>query len=148
MSARSLFLAGLMLGLSGVVLAAPAHAQEAAKPADSTAAMKKPTVIKHSPDDRLECLKCHQTATDSTKAVPEDHAERTNEVCLFCHAEDAIVQSKDPVTFSHTLRARSNCLMCHNGTHEKAKAAPEESHKAMLDSKYCQLCHKQVAPQP
>ncbi|MBS1242084.1 MAG: hypothetical protein H6R40_1511 [Gemmatimonadetes bacterium] len=64
-------------------------------PGSIAAQAKKPTVMAHSAEGRADCLSCHATATDSTKAVPADHASRPNESCQLCHAKDATVQTKD-----------------------------------------------------
>lgn len=117
----------------------------AAVPGSLVAQAEKPTVMAHTADGRAACLTCHGTATDSTKAVPADHAGRPNESCLLCHAKDAAVQTKDSPSFKHTIQGRSNCLMCHNGK-TKAPVAPEASHPGMTDSKFCGYCHQHAAP--
>ncbi len=43
------------------------------------------TPIPHSLDGRDQCLVCHQTGLTGAKAVPSDHAGRTNSTCTTCH---------------------------------------------------------------
>lgn len=136
MRVRDVLAAVALIGLIGVVVPLTAAAQA-----------KKPTVMAHAADGRADCLSCHATKTDSTKAVPEDHANRPNESCLLCHDKDAMVQTKDSPGFKHTAQGRTNCLMCHNGK-MKAPVAPVESHKGMTDSKFCGYCHKQIPAAP
>lgn len=133
MSLSRLLFAAAVIGLVGY-----------AAPTGASAQAKKPTVMKHEAEGRTDCLKCHATATDSTKAIPADHANRPNESCQLCHAKDATVQTKDAPAFKHSTAGKTNCLMCHNGKNPKAPATPAESHKGAMDIKYCQYCHKQA----
>ena len=75
--------------------------------------------------------------------MPADHADRPNEVCMWCHAPDAEVQTNAPPEIPHTLQGRSNCTMCHSGKMPNIPAMPA-SH-AGRDVKYCQMCHKAKA---
>ena len=117
-------------------------------PGSIAAQAKKPTVMAHSAEGRADCLSCHATATDSTKAVPADHASRPNESCQLCHAKDATVQTKDAPGYKHTSKGRTNCLMCHNGKNAKAPATPAESHVGAMDIKFCGYCHKETPAAP
>jgi hypothetical protein len=137
MSVSRLLAAAAIIGLVGVAVPTAASGQA-----------KKPTVMKHSADGRADCLSCHTTATDSTKAVPADHAGRPNESCQLCHAKDATIQTKDAPGYKHTSKGRTNCLMCHNGKNAKAPATPAESHVGAMDIKYCGYCHKETPAAP
>jgi hypothetical protein len=119
------------LGLLAVAwVAAPAAAQEAAKP----------TVVSHDLAGREQCMMCHSGAMQGMPAAPESHAERPNETCLLCHAADAPIQTAAPAAVPHDLAGRDNCMMCHSGAMEGVPAA-SESHEG-IDVKYCGLCHK------
>ena len=117
-----------------------------AAPAVTVAQDKKPTVSKHAPEGREDCLSCHATATDSTKAIPaESHANRPNESCLLCHAKDAAVQTKDAPAFKHSPQGKTNCQMCHKEGKMKAPVTPAAAHPAAaMDNKTCGFCHKHV----
>jgi nitrate/TMAO reductase-like tetraheme cytochrome c subunit len=132
----SRFLAAVaVLGLVGV-----------AAPAQAGAQATKPSVSKHAAEGREDCLSCHATATDSTKAVPaETHANRPNESCLLCHAKDAAIQTKDAPAFKHSPQGKTNCQMCHKEGKMKAPVTPAAAHPAAaMDNKTCAFCHKHV----
>jgi len=132
-SGSRLILAAAVIGLVGVAMPATVVAQD-----------KKPSVSKHGPEGREDCLSCHATATDSSKAVPaETHANRANESCLLCHAKDAAIQTKDAKPFAHAVQGKTNCQMCHKEGKMKAPVTPAESHPAAaMDNKVCMYCHK------
>ena len=134
-SGSRLLVVAAVIGLVGVAAPAVAAGQD-----------KKPTVSKHAPEGREDCLSCHATATDSTKAVPaESHANRPNESCLLCHAKDAAIQTKDAPAFAHSPQGKTNCQMCHKEGKMKAPVTPAASHPAAaMDNKACGLCHKHV----
>lgn len=132
----SRFLAAVaVLGLVGVAV-----------PAQAAGQATKPSVSKHAAEGREDCLSCHATATDSTKAVPaETHANRPNESCLLCHASTAAIQTKEPASFKHSTQGKTNCQMCHKDGKMKAPVTPAESHPpAAMDNKFCLFCHKQA----
>lgn len=51
----------------------------AAKPAGE------PKAIPHTLEGRDNCLMCHETGIGGAKAIPADHAGRTNATCTTCH---------------------------------------------------------------
>lgn len=128
--------AAATLTVVGVVLPAQALAQAAT-------AAKKPPVMTHTAEGRADCMMCHSGKMQGMKAAPADHAERPNESCAFCHAEDAAIQTKEAKAIPHTLEGKANCLMCHSGKMANIPAPPAESHldKGINDSKFCGYCH-------
>jgi hypothetical protein len=115
--------------VAGVVVT-PAVAQEAAKP----------KVVSHDLAGRDNCMMCHAGTMDAVPGVPETHADRPNETCLWCHGADADVQTATPKAVSHDLAGRDNCMMCHKaGAMEPVPDAPA-SHTDR-DVKWCTMCH-------
>jgi len=115
--------------VAGIVVT-PAVGQEAAKP----------KVVSHDLAGRDNCLMCHSGAMEAVPGVPESHQDRTIEVCLWCHAPDAEMQTATPKVVSHDLAGRDNCMMCHKaGAMEPVPDAPA-SH-ADMDVKWCTMCH-------
>ncbi len=134
---------GAVLLVLAVLLAAPAAAQEKeAKPSKHEApAWTTPPVVKHSLEGRSNCLMCHSGKMKNVPAVPENHAGRTNDMCLLCHAADAEVQKTAPPAIPHELEGRSNCLMCHKpGAMKNVPDAPA-SHAGRTIA-MCPVCHK------
>lgn len=131
MSARS---SAMTVGaiLVAVAWTAPAWAQD--------------TTLKPIPHDsagREQCLMCHGGAMEGIPAVPESHAERQNEVCMWCHAQDAAMLTKTPPAIPHDLAGRDQCMMCHSGAMEGVPAPPAD-HEGR-DVKFCSLCHQPTA---
>jgi hypothetical protein len=104
------------------------------------AAPAKPMVMQHTAQGRAQCLMCHGGKMPNIVAAPTSHEGRGVETCMWCHAKDASIQTKDPGPTTHTLQGRDQCLMCHGGTMPNIKAAPAESHKGM-ENKNCTMCH-------
>jgi hypothetical protein len=126
--AKPVALAGVLM--AAVVLAAPVLGQEATKP----------VVVSHDLAGRDNCMMCHSGAMEAVPGVPETHADRTNETCLWCHGADADVQKATPKIVSHDLAGRDNCMMCHKaGAMEPVPDAPA-SHEGR-DIKWCTMCH-------
>ena len=98
-----------------------------------------PPAVPHELEGRDNCLMCHQAG--GLKPVPENHAERPNEACLWCHAGDAAVQTTAPPAIAHDLEGRADCTMCHQEGGMKPAPADHEGR----DKQYCQLCHKPAA---
>ncbi|MFH0769107.1 MAG: multiheme c-type cytochrome [Chloroflexota bacterium] len=53
------------------------------EPATTTAGQ--PTVIPHTLEGRDNCLMCHETGVGEAKAIPANHAGKTNADCTTCH---------------------------------------------------------------
>jgi hypothetical protein len=123
----SMAMAGAVLAVS--FLAVPAQGQDA-----------KPKVTSHDLAGRENCLMCHSGTLPNIPGVPASHAERPNEVCQWCHAPEAEMQTKTPKAITHTLEGRDNCLMCHKpGALEAVPDAPA-SHEGR-EVKWCSMCH-------
>ncbi len=101
-----------------------------------------PPVVKHDLEGRDNCLMCHKAgAMEPVPDVPENHAGRTNEMCLMCHGKDAAVQTKAPPVVKHDLEGRDNCLMCHKpGAMEPVPDVPADHEGRGND--VCRLCHQ------
>ncbi|HEX9728866.1 MAG TPA: hypothetical protein VGA37_10210 [Gemmatimonadales bacterium] len=121
---------GVAAGLILVAVAVSAFAQQAAKP--------KP--VSHDLAGRAQCLMCHGGTMEGIPAAPASHADRPNTVCLWCHAKDAAMQTKDPKVIPHDLAGRDQCLMCHSGAMEGIPAVTPD-HEGR-DVKFCGMCHK------
>ena len=103
----------------------------------------KPPVVSHDLEGRSACLACHSGAMEAIPGVPESHAGRTDEMCLWCHAADAPVQTAEAPAIPHDLEGRETCTMCHApGAMEAIPDAPA-SHEGMGDT-YCTLCHSKA----
>ncbi|MFQ6045738.1 MAG: hypothetical protein ACE5PT_05170 [Gemmatimonadales bacterium] len=128
-----------LMSVVGIIVAAgigtsPLSAQEVAKP----------PVVSHDTEGRGQCLMCHKAGVmEPVPDVPESHAERPNDVCLWCHAKDAPIQTADPPPVSHETQGREQCLMCHKaGVMEPVPDVPA-SHEG-IGQEYCGLCHKKA----
>jgi hypothetical protein len=121
----------LGLSLGALAVASPVRAQAAAP--------TKPPVIAHDTAGRGQCLMCHGGTMEGIKAVPKNHAGRTNAQCLMCHAKDSPMQTATAPAMAHSPAGKEQCMMCHGGAMEGIKAAPA-NHKGW-DVKNCTLCH-------
>ena len=111
------------------LLAAPAFAQE------------KPTAMPHDAAGKENCLMCHTAgAMAPVPDVPESHADRTSETCLWCHAPDSPMQTVTPTTTPHDTAGKENCLMCHTAGAMAPVPDVPESH-AGRTSETCLWCH-------
>ena len=102
----------------------------------------KPPPTKHDLAGRDNCLMCHTAGVmEAVPNVPENHSDRPNTVCLWCHAADAEMQSADSPAVPHDLEGRDQCLMCHTaGVMEPVPDVPAK-HEG-IGNEYCSLCHK------
>ena len=78
--------------------------------------------IPHTLEGRDNCLACHQTGAAGAPKIPDDHAGRTNEMCLMCHTQAAVAPAP---AIPHTLEGRENCVECHMPAPEGATAVPQ-----------------------
>jgi len=124
-----------ILAVAGVVVlagawAAPMFAQSRPKP------------VSHDIAGREQCMMCHKAgAMEPVPDAPANHADRTNDTCLWCHAQDSPMLTADATAVPHPLEGRDQCMMCHKaGAMEPVPDAPA-SHEGR-DNKYCTLCHK------
>lgn len=138
MRAGKMMTMAAVLGLVGAILATPAAAQAA--PA------KKPPVMGHPAEGKVDCLSCHKGQNKDAKPAPADHATRPNESCQLCHAKEATMQTKDAPPMKHTLTGKTNCLMCHSGKMAKVPAPAPATHVGITDNKFCAYCHLPAAP--
>jgi hypothetical protein len=123
------FVSAAAVGGLGLVLATAAHAQAA-----------KPPAVSHTVEGRAQCLMCHKTGVmEAVPDAPASHVDRPNEACLWCHAADAAIQTKEAKAITHSLEGKAQCMMCHSGKLEGMPAAPEDH--SDRDVKYCTLCH-------
>ena len=104
----------------------------------------KPKVVTQDLASRDTCVMCHSGATEAVPRVPASHEGRPIEVCLWCHAPDAAMQTQTPQAVSHTIEGRDQCMMCHKpGAMEPVPDTPADHEPR--DVKYCIMCH--VTPQ-
>lgn len=109
-------------------VAVAAHAQDA-----------RPPEMTHSADGRDNCMMCHSGAMPNVAAVPATHEGWANDVCTWCHAPGAAMQTTDAPDISHALEGRANCMMCHSGAMPNAPGVPDD-HEGR-GNEYCSLCH-------
>ena len=116
-----------------------------AAPALAQQAPTKPPVMKHAAAGRQNCLMCHNRGVmPAVPDVPENHANRPVEACQWCHAADAVMQSKTAPVVTHVSAGREKCMMCHNiGVMEAVPDVPAD-HKDRAEN-LCSLCHKAAA---
>jgi hypothetical protein len=126
--------AAAALTVVGVALPAQAVAQAAA-------AANKPPVMSHTTEGRANCMMCHSGKMQGMKAAPANHAGRANDACVWCHAADAVMQTKEAKAIPHSLEGKDNCLMCHSGKMANIPAPSEAAHKGISDVKTCGYCH-------
>lgn len=102
--------------------------------------------IAHGVADRRDCLVCHGSGRGGV--FPEDHAGRTNELCVGCHvpltASPDLSQTPLLVSLTasfprvpHNLQGRSNCLLCHN----LEGLLPVPKDHADRTNEMCRTCH-------
>jgi nitrate/TMAO reductase-like tetraheme cytochrome c subunit len=86
---------------------------------------------------RDQCLVCH--SLEGFVPYPEDHLERTTDVCLFCHQETGTpVPIAGPIP--HLVEGQSDlCLDCHHST---SAVAPYPDDHAGRGVDTCQFCHE------
>lgn len=75
----------LVLLSAAVVLLIPYVVAHANAPEQSG-----PPQIPHAKEGRTDCLSCHQQGVNGAPKYPTDHAGRTNDICVACHAFKAI----------------------------------------------------------
>ncbi len=73
-----------------------------------------PPPIPHTLEKRDDCLSCHKQGKLKSPKIPDNHADRANEVCRDCHrpaGEAGPIAGAPQVP--HTLVNHENCLSCH-----------------------------------
>ena len=107
--------------------------------------------IPHLVEGREACLACHAGWIEQAPLVPDDHAERPNEVCQSCHQPPVLVVATPtvsapplPTPIVHPVApAKSSCLECHltlGGEHVDVAHQWEGSVHATFDVT-CADCH-------
>lgn len=144
---RRLWTLGISALLLGSLAIGPAVAQEEepqeqeqeAEVVDPTG-WTPPGPVEHEIKDPNKCLACHKTGMMDAPVVPEDHMDRPDEACMWCHGPEADVQTTEPATMGHELDGKHACLQCHRtGVDEESPDVPA-SHEGRTDE-YCTLCH-------
>ena len=75
--------------------------------------------------------------------VPAGHAERTNEMCLLCHAPDSPMLTTAAPAVPHPIEERVQCMTCHEAGAMEATPDAPSGHEA-IDLAYCTMCHEVV----
>jgi hypothetical protein len=117
--------------------------EQPADTAEKATATAKLKAVPHDLEGRSECLMCHSGAMEGVAGVPEDHAGRGNETCLWCHGAGAAMQTTAAPPVPHDLEGRADCAMCHMSGMESMPQAPED-HKGR-PSGSCTMCHMPMA---
>ena len=89
--------------------------------------------VPHLTEGYEDCLACH--AADQMAPFPEDHADRSNEMCVVCHEVGAVESL--PV-IPHSLEDREDCLVCHD-IGQLVPFPPDHEGRV---SEGCQVCHQ------
>ncbi len=119
----------LLIVVAMSLLAAPAFSQV------------KPKVMTHDTTGKENCLMCHTAgAMAPVPDVPESHAGRTSDVCLWCHATDSPMHTVTPPAATHDAAGNENCLMCHTAGRMAPVPDVPESHEGR-SSETCLWCH-------
>ena len=108
-------------------------------PVVTQAQAAKPKAVGHDLEGKAQCLMCHGGAMPNIPAAPENHAERPNETCLWCHGPGAAMLTEDAKGIAHDLEGKAQCQMCHSGAMPNIPAPPED-HEGR-GNEYCTLCH-------
>jgi mono/diheme cytochrome c family protein len=85
-----------------------------------------PPQVPHSIEEREDCRLCHETGTGGATQFPADHIDRSNEVCLVCHAAASQPPSAALPTAAPT---------------EVASVAGDATNGATLYANHCAVCH-------
>ena len=107
--------------------------------------------IPHLVEGREACLACHAGWIDQAPLVPDDHGERTNEVCQSCHQPPVLIVATPtvsvpplPTPIVHPVSPADNsCVECHRTlgeNHVDITYQWEESVHATFDVT-CADCH-------
>lgn len=95
--------------------------------------LPKARAVSHNLVGKSDCLYCHKGPT--YYRVPADHAVRTNQTCLGCHAPT----SSPPRAVPHPKAGREGCLICHLLGKNGARAVPGDHGGRLNDT--CATCH-------
>jgi predicted CXXCH cytochrome family protein len=89
--------------------------------------------VPHPTEGHEDCLSCH--GPGELKPFPEDHAGRTNDMCLACHQ----VNIPEPIpVIPHSLEGRADCLSCHG----PGQVKPFPANHQGRTSEMCLACHQ------
>ncbi len=100
--------------------------------------------VPHSLENRTDCRLCHETGVGEAPQFPADHADRTNEVCVVCHAvslpeETPEVEVAAPEV-PHSLENRTDCRLCHETGVAGAPQFPADH--VDRANEVCLVCHE------
>jgi hypothetical protein len=102
-----------------------------------------PSQVPHPIEGREDCRLCHETGVGGATQFPADHVDRSNEVCLVCHAAASqppsaalptaapteVVPVSGDAARGATLYA-NHCAVCHGDQGEGAGLAEEPLNSA------------------
>lgn len=132
----------LSLGVLGVGRAT-AQEEEAEEPTPTEEALAgwvTPPAVEHELEGRHACLTCHADGAEGATVVPQNHVDRTNDTCLWCHSPEADVQTMKPVSIPHDIEKKSSCMMCHKtGAMDSPKVPASHAGRT---NEWCTLCHR------
>lgn len=107
---------------------------------DALAGWLTPTPVKHDLEGRHACLSCHATGAEDSPVVPQNHVDRPDDTCLWCHSAEADVQTMKPGVVTHEIEGKTSCMMCHKtGAMESPKVPAGHAGRT---NEYCSLCHR------
>ena len=105
--------------------------------------------IPHLVEGREACLACHAGWIEKAPLVPDDHAERLNEVCQSCHQPPVLVLATPtapplPTPIVHPVAlAKNSCLECHRALGGKHTRITNQWERSVLATfgVTCADCH-------
>lgn len=108
-----------ILGLVGILLILAVglerYGRSLAQPAIPT--------IPHTLEGRDNCLACHETGVAGAPQIPDDHAERTVEMCRMCHQPAASSEEVAAPSIPHEIEGHEDCTACHQPGPSESEAA-------------------------
>jgi len=99
-----------------------------------------PSQVPHPIEGRADCRLCHETGVGGATQFPADHADRTNEVCIVCHA--AVSGPTAAPTPSPTEGPTpTSAALPTAAPAEVVPAAGNVANGATLYASHCAACH-------
>ena len=112
-------------------------------PAEETPPAIEASQVPHPIEGRADCRACHETGVAGAPQFPTDHADRSNEVCIECHAPPPIAETPEAEAVApdvpHAVEGRADCRLCHETGVGGATQFP--TNHADYANEACLECH-------
>ena len=90
---------------------------------------------------------CHAIGASPILDVPEDHTDRANETCMWCHAPDSPMLTIQPSDTPHArATAETDCMRCHAPEANPDVISVTPTHEGR-GNETCMWCHIKVERQ-